>query len=442
MENQYSYYNPDDHQQNGQNEYQNQGGNQGWSHGHEPREPKEKKKMPRAVAVVGLALLFGVVSSAVFLTSNLVGSKVLGLEKNTESKETASKVSGTTLTKSSSVVTSDVSGVVENVMPSVVSITNLSVQEVQNFFGGVSQQESESAGSGIIISQTDEELLIVTNYHVIAGSETLTVTFNDETSLEANIKGTDSEHDLAVIAVPLDTISSDTMEAIAVATLGDSTKLQIGEPAIVIGNALGYGQSVTTGVISALNRQNSGTDAQTGEEVTSDIRLIQTDAAINPGNSGGALVNANGEVVGINSSKIAGTTVEGMGYAIPISDVMDILDNLMSQKTKAKVPEEKKGYLGITGFDVTSQNAEQFGMPTGVYIDEVTRGGGADDAGLTKGNVITAINGTRVESMDALKSELEYYAAGETVSVTVSIPENNGEYSEKTVDVTLGKAAK
>ena len=442
MENQYSYYNPDDHQQNGQNEYQNQGGNQGWSHGHEPREPKEKKKMPRAVAVVGLALLFGVVSSAVFLTSNLVGSKVLGLEKNTESKETASKVSGTTLTKSSSVVTSDVSGVVENVMPSVVSITNLSVQEVQNFFGGVSQQESESAGSGIIISQTDEELLIVTNYHVIAGSETLTVTFDDETSLEANIKGTDSEHDLAVIAVPLDTISSDTMEAIAVATLGDSTKLQIGEPAIVIGNALGYGQSVTTGVISALNRQNSGTDAQTGEEVTSDIKLIQTDAAINPGNSGGALVNANGEVVGINSSKIAGTTVEGMGYAIPISDVMDILDNLMSQKTKAKVPEEKKGYLGITGFDVTSQNAEQFGMPTGVYIDEVTRGGGADDAGLTKGNVITAINGTRVESMDALKSELEYYAAGETVSVTVSIPENNGEYSEKTVDVTLGKAAK
>ena len=442
MENQYSYYNPDDHQQNGQNEYQNQGGNQGWSHGHEPREPKEKKKMPRAVAVVGLALLFGGVSSAVFLTSNLVGSKVLGLEKNTESKETASKVSGTTLTKSSSVVTSDVSGVVENVMPSVVSITNLSVQEVQNFFGGVSQQESESAGSGIIISQTDEELLIVTNYHVIAGSETLTVTFDDETSLEANIKGTDSEHDLAVIAVPLDTISSDTMEAIAVATLGDSTKLQIGEPAIVIGNALGYGQSVTTGVISALNRQNSGTDAQTGEEVTSDIKLIQTDAAINPGNSGGALVNANGEVVGINSSKIAGTTVEGMGYAIPISDVMDILDNLMSQKTKAKVPEEKKGYLGITGFDVTAQNAEQFGMPTGVYIDEVTRGGGADDVGLTKGNVITAINGTRVESMDALKSELEYYAAGETVSVTVSIPENNGEYSEKTVDVTLGKAAK
>ena len=316
MENQYSYYNPDDHQQNGQNEYQNQGGNQGWHHGHEPREPKEKKKMPRAVAVVGLALLFGVVSSSVFLTSNLVGSKVLGLEKNTESKETASKVSGTTLTKSSSVVTSDVSGVVENVMPSVVSITNLSVQEVQNFFGGVSQQESESAGSGIIISQTDEELLIVTNYHVIAGSETLTVTFDDETSLEANIKGTDSEHDLAVIAVPLDTISSDTMEAIAVATLGDSTKLQIGEPAIVIGNALGYGQSVTTGVISALNRQNSATDAQTGEEVTSDIKLIQTDAAINPGNSGGALVNANGEVVGINSSKIAGTTVEGMGYAI------------------------------------------------------------------------------------------------------------------------------
>lgn len=442
MENQYSYYSPDGYQQNGQNEFQSQGGGQSGRHGHDPREPREKKKMPKAAAVIGLALLFGVVSSATFLTSNLVGSKVLGLEKNTESKETSSKVSGTTLTKSSSVVTSDVSGVVDNVMPSVVSITNLSVQEVQNFFGGVSQQESESAGSGIIISQTEDELLIVTNYHVIAGSETLTVTFQDETSLEANIKGTDSEHDLAVIAVPLDTISSDTMKSISVATLGDSTKLQIGEPAIVIGNALGYGQSVTTGVISALNRQSSGTDAQTGEEVTSDIKLIQTDAAINPGNSGGALVNANGEVVGINSSKIAGTTVEGMGYAIPISDVMDILDNLMSQKTKSKVSEEEKGYLGITGFDVTSQNAEQFGMPTGVYIDEVTSGGGADDAGLTKGNVITAINGTRVESMKALQNELEYYAAGETVSVTVSVPENNGEYSEKTVDVTLGKAAK
>lgn len=442
MENQYSYYNPDDNQQNTQNEYQNQGGYQGWHHGQDPKEPKEKKKMPKVMAVIGFALLFGVVSSATFLISNLVGSKVLGLGSGTENSESTSKVSETMLTKSSSVVTSDVSGVVENVMPSVVSITNLSVQEVQNFFGGVSQQESESAGSGIIISQTEDELLIVTNYHVIAGSETLTVTFHDETSLEANIKGTDSEHDLAVIAVALDNISSDTMQSIAVATLGDSTKLQIGEPAIVIGNALGYGQSVTTGVISALNCHTSGTKTQTEESSEEDIKLIQTDAAINPGNSGGALVNANGEVVGINSSKIAGTTVEGMGYAIPISDVMDILDNLMSQKTKAKVAETEKGYLGITGFDVTEQNAEQFGMPTGVYIDEVSKGGGAEKAGLTKGNVITAINGTRVESMDALKNELEYYAAGETISVTVSIPENNGEYSEKTVDVTLGKAAR
>ena len=241
MENQYSYYNPDDNQQNTQNEYQNQGGYQGWHHGQDPKEPKEKKKMPKVMAVIGFALLFGVVSSATFLISNLVGSKVLGLGSGTENSESTSKVSETMLTKSSSVVTSDVSGVVENVMPSVVSITNLSVQEVQNFFGGVSQQESESAGSGIIISQTEDELLIVTNYHVIAGSETLTVTFHDETSLEANIKGTDSEHDLAVIAVALDNISSDTMQSIAVATLGDSTKLQIGEPAIVIGNALGYG---------------------------------------------------------------------------------------------------------------------------------------------------------------------------------------------------------
>lgn len=436
MENQYNYYNPE----NGQNDFQNHSQYHYTNHNEEKRP---KKKFPKAVTVIGFAILFGVVSSATFLASNIVGSKLLGLDNNTkkEAAKTTTSVSNSTLTKSSSVITSDVSSVVESVMPSVVSITNLSVQQVQSFFGGTYQQESESAGTGIIISQTDEELMIVTNYHVVEGFETLTVTFDDESSVEADIKGTDAEHDLAVIAVPLDSISDDTMNAIAIATLGDSTKLKVGEPAIAIGNALGYGQSVTTGVISALNRGNITTDQTTGEQEVSDVSLIQTDAAINPGNSGGALVNANGEVIGINSSKLAATTVEGMGYAIPISDVSDIIDNLMNQKTKKKVAERDKGYLGIEGYDATDEVSQKYGMPEGVYVVKVVRGGGAEEAGITKGNIITELNGTKISNMEALQNELQYYAAGESVTVTIQIPENNGEYTEKTVDVTLGKAS-
>lgn len=435
MENQYNYYNPESRQDNFQ--YNNQS-----DHTNGSKPPKKPGKFPKAVAVVGFALLFGVVASATFLTSNIIGSKLLGLNTETESaganKNTAA-VSNTSLTKSSSVVTSDVSSIVEGVMPSVVSITNMSVQQVQNFFGGAYTQEVESAGTGIIIAQTDEELLIVTNNHVIDGFETLTVTFTDGTSVEANAKGTDAEHDLAVIAVPLNSISDDTMNAISIATLGDSTKLKVGEPAIAIGNALGYGQSVTTGVISALNLDLSSTS--TGESSDNSVKWIQTDAAINPGNSGGALLNANGEVIGINSSKVADTKVEGMGYAIPISDVSDIIDGLMNQKTKTKVAESDKGYLGIKGYDVTEESSQQFGMPTGVYVVEVVDGGGADNAGITKGNIITGLNGSSISNMEALQNELQYYAVGETVSLTIRIPENNGEYSEKTVDVTLGEAS-
>ena len=327
-------------------------------------------------------------------------------------------------------------------MPSVVAITNMSVQEVQNFWGQTSQYQSESCGTGIIIAKTDNELLMVTNNHVIANNESLTVTFDDDTSVDADVKGTDSEHDLAVIAVPLDQISSKTMEKIAVATLGDSTALQVGEPAIAIGNAMGYGQSVTTGVISAVNRESTTTDEQTGETEETGVKLIQTDAAINPGNSGGPLVNANGEVIGINSSKLASTTVEGMGYAIPISDVSDIIDNLMNQETKHKVSEEKKGYLGVKGYDVTEESAEKYNMPTGVYVAEIVKGDGAEEAGITKGNVITALNGTTVNSMEELQKELGYYESGKTVSVTIQVPENNGEWTEKTVDVKLGKSSK
>ena len=398
--------------------------------------------MPKAVAVAGLALLFGVVSSATFLTSNIIGSRILGLNETAESDSGSSRtVAGSaSLSRTSSVVTSDVSDIVENVMPSIVSITNMSIEEVQNFFGGISEQKSESAGTGIIISQNDSELLIVTNNHVVEGNDTLTVTFDDGNSVEANIKGTDSEYDVAVIAVPLDDISDDTMDSIAVATLGDSTSLRVGEPAIAIGNALGYGQSVTTGVISALNRSVSETDSQTGEVTESSAKLIQTDAAINPGNSGGALVNASGEVIGINSSKLVGETVEGVGYAIPISDVSDLIENLMNQETKTRVAEEDQGYIGITGMSVSSEYSQQLNMPSGVYVSEVTPGGGADAAGMTRGCIITAIDGTTVDGMEALQEQLIYYAAGETVTLTIQVPQTNGEYAESTVNVTLGEA--
>ena len=440
MDNQYSYYNPNETEgntSNGTTFYNNGQGDDGKT----PKKKKEHKKMPKAVAVTGLALMFGVVSSATFLTTNYVGTKVLKLgttQKSTSTTSTSAVTSNASLTKTSSVVTSDVSSVVENVMPSIVSITNMSVQEVQNYFGGTSKQESESAGTGIIISQNDSELLVVTNNHVVAGSDTLTVTFADGNSVEANIKGTDSEYDVAVVAVPLDSISEDTKKAISVATLGDSTELKVGEPAIAIGNALGYGQSVTTGVISALNRSVSETDQTTGETTESSVKLIQTDAAINPGNSGGALVNASGEVIGINSSKLVGDSVEGVGYAIPISDVSDLIENLMNQETKTKVAEADQGAIGIKGMSVSTEYSQQLNMPEGVYVSEVTKGGGAEKAGMTRGCIITGINGTKFSSMDDLQEQLQYYAKGDEVELTIQIPQSNGEYQEQSVTVILG----
>lgn len=440
MDNQYSYYNPNETEgntSNGTTFYNNGQGDDGKT----PKKKKEHKKMPKAVAVTGLALMFGVVSSATFLTTNYVGTKVLKLgttQKSTSTTSTSAVTSNASLTKTSSVVTSDVSSVVENVMPSIVSITNMSVQEVQNFFGGTSKQESESAGTGIIISQNDSELLVVTNNHVVAGSNTLTVTFADGNSVEANIKGTDSEYDVAVVAVPLDSISEDTKKAISVATLGDSTELKVGEPAIAIGNALGYGQSVTTGVISALNRSVSETDQTTGETTESSVKLIQTDAAINPGNSGGALVNASGEVIGINSSKLVGDSVEGVGYAIPISDVSDLIENLMNQETKTKVAEADQGAIGIKGMSVSTEYSQQLNMPEGVYVSEVTKGGGAEKAGMTRGCIITGINGTTVSSKDDLQEQLQYYAKGDEVELTIQVPQSNGEYQEQSVTVILG----
>lgn len=425
MDNQYNYYRPDSDENRGA------GNQQGFGAGpqKDPKTSKPKKGYMKKVAlVVGAAVLFGAVGGVTMQGTSYLTGKLLG--KNTKSTVGTTKtVSNAKLTTSTSTVTSDVSDIVENTLPSIVSITNMSVQEVQNFFGGISQQESESAGSGIIISQNDSELLVVTNNHVVEGSDTLTVTFNDGNSVEAQIKGTDSARDLAVVAVPLDKISDDTMNAIKVATLGDSDSLKVGEPAIAIGNALGYGQSVTTGIVSATGRTIDGFDGE----------YIQTDAAINPGNSGGALLNANGEVIGINSAKINSSAVEGMGFAIPISDASDVIQNLMNKETRSKVSDEERGYLGIKGYDVSEEGAQMYNMPTGFYVKEVMSGGGAEKAGLTKGSIITGFEGSSISGMSSLQEQLQYYKAGEEVTLTVQIPDKNGEYTEKDIKVTLGK---
>ncbi|WP_195509876.1 S1C family serine protease [Coprococcus comes] len=425
MDNQYNYYRPDSDENRGADNQQGFGAGPQQN----PKAPKPKKGYAKKVAlVVGAAVLFGAVGGVTMQGTSYLTGKLLG--KNTKSTVGTTKtVSNAKLTTSTSTVTSDVSDIVENTLPSIVSITNMSVQEVQNFFGGISQQESESAGSGIIISQNDSELLVVTNNHVVEGSDTLTVTFNDGNSVEAQIKGTDSARDLAVVAVPLDKISDDTMNAIKVATLGDSDSLKVGEPAIAIGNALGYGQSVTTGIVSATGRTIDGFDGE----------YIQTDAAINPGNSGGALLNANGEVIGINSAKINSSAVEGMGFAIPISDASDVIQNLMNKETRSKVSDEERGYLGIKGYDVSEEGAQMYNMPTGVYVKEVMSGGGAEKAGLTKGSIITGFEGSYISGKSSLQEQLQYYKAGEEVTLTVQIPDKNGEYTEKDIKVTLGK---
>lgn len=336
--------------------------------------------------------------------------------------------------------TTDVTEVVKKVMPSVVSVNNKYI-ETTSFFGQQYNSEGEASGSGIIVGQNDSELLIATNNHVVESAEELTVQFTDGSQSQAQIKGTDADKDLAVIAVQLSDISSDTMSSISIATLGDSNALTVGEPVIAIGNALGYGQSVTTGVVSALNRaiaSDGSQNVQTGTD-TEVNTFIQTDAAINPGNSGGALLNIHGEVIGINSNKIGGSTVEGMGYAIPISDAKPIIENLMTKQTRLKVNEDSKGYLGITGIDVVAEYSEIYGMPQGVYVSSVTEGTGAAQAGLVKGDIITGLNGEEIKSMEELKNELSYYAAGTTVELTIMQGSPTG-YQAKTVQVTLGSA--
>jgi serine protease Do len=358
-----------------------------------------------------------------------------GADPVTEDKaqaEPEKEIQTTTVTGASMAVVTDVTAVVEEVMPAMVMIHN-NYTASASYFGYVQQEEATASGSGIIVGENDSELLIATNYHVIEGADSLEVIFNDDTTVEAVVKGTDSDMDLAVIAVMLDDIDDSTRDVIKIATLGDSTALKLGEPAIAIGNALGYGQSVTTGVISAVNR-----DVEISEGTTQ--TFIQTDAAINPGNSGGALLNLQGEVIGINSNKIGGDTIEGMGYAIPISVAQPIIDKLMNEVTRVKVSSEERGYIGISGVSVTTSVSEGYGIPLGVYVAEVTNGGGAQNAGIAKGDVIVEFDGQEITSMDDLQTRLQYYAAGTTVSVKVMRPSGQ-EYVEQEFTVTLGHAA-
>ena len=342
----------------------------------------------------------------------------------------------------------DVSEIVSEALPSIVSITTKSVQEVQNYFGMYGmygyapqqqEQEVEGSGSGIIVGKNDDELLIATNYHVVEGADTLSVAFTDGNAVEASVKGFDEERDLAVVSVSLDDVKDDTMDAISIANIGSSDDLKVGEQVVAIGNALGYGQSVTTGIVSAKNRRmdsdnNTVTD---GSDDSSDgVNLIQTDAAINPGNSGGALLNMEGEVVGINSAKLASTEVEGMGYAIAISDVTDILQNLMNETSRDKLDDSEHGVLGIEGSSVSSEAVQMYGIPAGVFVKEVTEGGAADKAGLKANSVITEFNGKTVSSNNQLIEYLSYYEPDEEVELTVQVPHGTS-YKEETVKVTL-----
>jgi len=329
----------------------------------------------------------------------------------------------------------DVSQVVEEAMPAVVAVASTAVYQMPDFgfgwfFGGGSQSyEVPSSGSGIIIGENDTELLIVTNNHVVQDTVSLKITFVDDTAVDAVIKGTDTDTDLAVISVPLDQIPQETKEKIAVARLGDSDGLKVGQGVIAIGNALGYGQSVTVGYVSALNREIKTSDGNTRV-------LLQTDAAINPGNSGGALLNMKGEVIGINAAKYSSTEVEGIGYAIPVSGVQEILDELMNRKTRSEVAEEKRGYLGIQGTTVDEDAAAAFGMPKGVYVYKILKDGAAADSQLREKDIITKLDGMTVKSMQELQKFLKGYEAGETIELLVQRQED-GQYKEIQIPVTL-----
>ena len=397
-----------------------------------PKTPHNKRTFwKKGVAVVASAAVFGGVAGGAFY--GIAGNQIKKLDALTNTTtEVASTTSAATtqslsLTSTASVGNGmDVSTIAENVMPSVVAINISAIVEQQGMFGYTQQYEAEGSGSGIIIGENDSELLMVTNNHVVSDATTVNVTFADGESYEAQVKSTDSDTDLAIVVVKLSDIKESTMNQIKIATIGDSDSLKVGEQVVAIGNALGYGQSVTTGIVSAKDRTNS----------TNTTPLIQTDAAINPGNSGGALLNMKGEVIGINSSKYSDTTVEGMGYAIPITAVQERLDDLMNRQTREKVDESEKGYLGISCATVSSDVSEAYGIPEGVLVTDVASKSAAEKAGIKANYVITKIDGQSISSAEELTEKLNYYAVGETVPITYEYLKDDA-YVEKTVDVTL-----
>ena len=389
---------------------------------------------PFAAKTVAAALIFGLVGGGVFTGVSYIGTRAIPNSSTASAKLTTTTSSGTKQTSSGDAKDlTDVSSVVDEVMPSIVAITNTGTVTYNSFFGKKSQQ-SQSCGSGIIVSEDDDYLYIATNNHVVADSEELTVQFDDDSVVKAEIRGTDPDDDLAVVRVKKSDLGKDTYSNIKIATIGDSDSVAVGSPAIAIGNALGYGQSVTTGIVSALNRTVTTQDSQTGETVTNN-NLIQTDAAINPGNSGGALLNENGEVIGINSVKYSSTDVEGIGYAIPMSVAKPIIESLIQD---GKYTNENQAYLGIKGGDVSPEMVA-YGFPQGVYVSSVSAGSGAANAGLQEGDIITAVDSTKISSMTELQSALKSYQAGDKVTLTVA-RQSGRQYEENKVEVTLSSA--
>lgn len=408
---------------------------------------KEKPKQRHAgkgARWVALALVFGLVAGASFEASHYFFGRILADEEQVQEQTKAEKPvfskpepsrENTVVMQSENGTLLDVSGVVDSVMPSIVAITSVSEVTYRNWFGQRLNYETQGAGSGIIISEDDENLYIVTNNHVVANSSSLTVQFCDDSTASAEVKGTDVGNDLAVVSVKRKDIADEALQEIRIASLGASEGLRVGETAIAIGNALGYGQSVTTGVISALNREVSVQDENTGKVITNE--LIQTDAAINPGNSGGALLNIRGEVIGINSVKFSDTAVEGIGYAIPIDTASPVITKLIHREL---VEESKTAYLGVSGVDVSGSVASTYNMPEGVYVYRVVEGSPAEEAGILPGDIITAFDEGKVVSKSDMEEQLRYYEAGTTVTVTLQrlSNEENGRYQEQKLVVTLG----
>lgn len=437
--------------QAGQQAQTSQSGFQGGFQNHQPSEEHHEKRrkngLTRKVAgITAAALLFGTVSGGTMVGINkiadsfgpatypLVSSQAAVEDSTTEAQTSASASASGNSAVAGNAAALDVSAIAKSAMPSVVAINNTMLYQSNNWWGMSQTYEVPSSGSGIIIGQNDEELLIATNNHVVEDSENLSVVFIDDTSVNASIKGTDADSDLAVIAVALKDIPEDTLSQISVAKLGDSDALEVGQGVVAIGNALGYGQSVTVGYVSALNRE-----VKVDNTVTRN--LLQTDAAINPGNSGGALLNMKGEVIGINAAKYSSTDVEGIGYAIPISKAQEILSTLMTQRTKNQtVAEGEEGYLGIQGLTVDDSMVKQQDMPAGVFVYGIIDGGAAANSDLRKRDIIVKFDGQSVKSMAALQDLLKYYKAGETVELGVKSLEN-GEYVDRTVTITLGTKA-